>query len=281
MSLKSHSPFHEELAMFYCKIFLQTFSLFALAFCNLRCDSSSSSGNNAALSLHSTSIELAEISNEKCFNLEKYLNLLNSAIGDPSARKMTTGFEVTAFKKNHITRNFEIRLALGNFIFEDAKMSQFPELKSVSQIDCKTATQTFESGTVEYKITHSEKDSISLTDSWDNEFTYQWLSPTHLKIILSFTGSDALCEDSSLGRIKVTKEFFWGPELNSKDTIPANLITDTYLNLLSESTGYSKNNLFVNADSSSDTSPQTDKISIRRLKELSEQPIKPEFLVCN
>ncbi len=263
----------------FLKIFIVTLSVSFIAGCR---DSPETSKNSAA-PIHSPNIALSEIKNEKCLNLEKYLNILNSGMGNPSARRISTGFDVTPFKQNSISKNFELRLALGNFSFEDAPIAEFKELNSVSQVDCEKVIQTNESGPQEYKIINSTNDSMTIKNSWDDDITYQWVSQNHLVVTSRFVNGDFLCNENSKGRVSVKKEIFWGDELEQAETISASLIKESYLDLLSTATGYSKNNLFLDPNSQPEILPgeTSGRIYISRLKEMSAQPIKAEALMCN
>lgn len=247
------------------------------------CSSSTDSSKNSAAPSHSPNIGLSEITNAKCLNLEKYLNLLNSGIGNPTAQRVSTNFEIVPFKENHISQNFQLRLGLGNFHFDEAPISEFKELNSVSQVDCEKVIQTNESGPQEFKIIQSGNDSITISNAWNEELTYKWASPNHLIVTSKFVNGDYLCDENSKGRVSVTKEFFWATELEKSDTIPLGLIKDSYLDLLSNATGYSKSNLFLEPNSTTEI-PEvapSNRIYISRLKELSTQPIKAEALLCN
>ena len=274
--------------------FLKIINAAVITFVFNGCGDSTESSKNSAAPAHSPNIALNEIKNAKCLNLEKYLNLLNSGIGNPIARRISTSFEVVPYKQNHITKNFELRLALGNFIFEEAPISEFMELKSISQVDCEKVTQPNESGPQEYKIIRSGNDSITISNQWNSELTYQWASPNHLIVTSSFVNGDYLCDENSKGRVSVTKDIFWAAELGKDDRLPEDLIKDSYLDLLSEATGYSKSNLFLGPDNTPErptlptalpteiaTADLSSRIYIHRLKEMSSMPIKTEALVCN
>ncbi len=237
---------------------------------------------------HTSNIELDEISGEKCMNLEKYLNLLKSSIGDKASRTVSTGFEVRPLKNNTLSENFELRLALGNFIFEDSTLSQLNDLNSISQIECEKVVRTTESGPQEYRITSSKKESMTIKNLWDDEITYTWISPFHLKITSTFVSGDFLCSEKTKSRVSVTKDIIWEQEVLSKDQVRNDFIKDTYLNLLSEATGYSKNNLFLPPEAAATIPPSTppeiplveNGIFIQRLKTMASQPIRPELLGC-
>ena len=104
------------------------------------CESSSTSGSYNVAPPHSPNIELGEISNAKCLDLEKYLDLLNSSLGNQPARRVSSGFEIKPIKQNHASKNFQLRLALGSFSFEDSTLSQLAELNSVTQQKCEEVT---------------------------------------------------------------------------------------------------------------------------------------------
>ncbi len=269
---------------------LYLFFTTALTMTLTSCGSNSSSVNSTpAPPPHAPNIELEEISGEQCMNLEKYLNLLKSSIGDQPSRTVSTGFEVRPLKKHTLSKNFELRLALGNFIFEDSTLSQNNELNSISQIDCEKVVRTTESGPQEYKITSSKKGSMTIKNLWDDEITYTWISPFHIMITSTFISGDFLCSENTKSRVLVTKEIMWGKEVSSKELVRNDLIKDSYLNLLSEATGYSKNNLFLPPEADATIPPATSPeipmvengIFIQRLKTMTTQPIRPELLGCN
>ncbi len=263
----------------FLKILSAAFSLVGL----IGCGSSSESPKNSPAPIHSPDIGLNEIKIANCLNLEKYLNLLNSGIGNPTARRVSTNFEIIPFKENHISQNFQLRLGLGNFLFDEAPISEFKELNSVSQVDCEKVIQTNESGPQEFKIIKSENDSITISNVWNEELTYQWASPNHLIVTSKFVNGDYLCDENSKGRVTVTKEFFWATELEKTDSISQGLIKDTYLDLLSNATGYSKSNLFIDPNTQPELPESTpsNRIYTSRLKEMLAQPIKPEAMLCN
>ncbi len=249
-----------------------------LAFSLSSCDIGSAPGNNNLAPLHSPDIDLAEISNTKCLDLEKYLNLLNTSLGEQPIRQLTTDFNLKPVKQNHISRNFELRLAFGKFVFNDSAISQIMELAPVAQVGCDKIIQPAGNSAQESKIIRAGKDFITMRSQWNQDSTYQWVSPNHLKVISSFVNGDYLCSEDSSAQVTTTKDYFWNAELNADETIPVSTIKDSYLDLLSEATGYPKQNLFSKSDSLVEL-PMT-KIYSQRLNEMSAQPIRPELLLC-
>jgi hypothetical protein len=172
------------------------------------------------------------------------LGFLRNDLGSQNARRITTNFQIVPIN-GEISKNFSLRMGYGNFMIDDKALGEMNEFNLVEQNDCDKVTMIVNGHQQDYKITANGKDSMSLSSPWDETIVYQWTSPTSLAITSSFISGDYLCEDNNKVRVSVTKNFFWDNETLQKTTIPSSLINPSYINLLSEATGYPKENLIL------------------------------------
>lgn len=276
------------------------------------CDSNNGSGGTH----RSVNVELAEVADDECLNVQKYFQILRSMPGTP-VRYMTTDFEATALKNNFVSPNFRRRSAYQSFFLEDTTMSRVVEIRPLVQRDCETLTYVAGSEAAEFRIVATGPDFLAVENDFDEKLTYKWLSPTSMQFVHEYGNGDLNCHDKSNAMLKVTRELVWGnPAIVRAATLPLGRISERYINLLTQATGFPKAELYSGAAAGIDggfmigpmliiAPPETPapnppapaepiepddppfqpgddaKISVAKIREMLQQPLRPELLRCD
>jgi hypothetical protein len=281
-----------------------TLVVLASVFLLAACDSNSGSGG----ANRSIRVELSEVTRDECFNVQKYFQILRSMPATP-VRYMTTDFEATALKNNFVPPNFLRRSAYQNFFLEDTAMSRVVELRPLAQRDCETVTFMAGPAPTEFKIVAKGPSFIAVENDFDEKLTYQWLSPTSMRVVHEYVNGDLNCHDKSKAMLKVTRELEWGNSAAVRAaTVPQGRISERYIDLLTQATGYPKADLYrgdpaamliipppeATAEPAPDPEPapvwpdeppfepgEGAKISVAKIHEMLQRPLRPELLRCN
>lgn len=210
-----------------------------------------------------STIPLAEVSDEKCFNVQKYISAIYQLSPNPLIRQITTNVVMTS--NDSIPHNFAVRLAYASFVFADDYRAAIPELMSVEQKDCAVVTiKTLGGDREDYKVTEIKDGKLRFENESEESYTFEWVTPQHLKTVHSFKFGNYLCDDTLSVAVRVEKDYSWEPEFLAATLLPEDLISPDYLQLVAEASG------------SSIANPPM----VPELKLLAEQPINTEFLNC-
>jgi hypothetical protein len=186
-------------------------------------------------------VELSAVSNNKCLDLQKYFSIISSISTDVQARRVVTSVN----SNNYSSSNYPLRMAIGNFDLTDKPLRQMEDISAVTQVGCETVTVPNSGGGDEFKITKSTQDSVTMTNMWDEQLTYSWVSPTHMKITHTFIAPDN-CETKSKAKVTTVTHLMWDANSQS-EALDASLFDSDYLNMLSRATGYPKAALYSNS----------------------------------
>lgn len=263
------------------------------------------SDNDSNGNFHSPDVELNEVSVAGCIDVQKYFQILRSMPPATPARLLTTDFEATALKDNFVSAHFRKRSAYQNFLLEDTAITRVSELRPVVQTDCERVTDMAGAAATEYQVIAKGPDFIALENEFQEKFTYQWLSSTSMRIVHEYLNGDLNCHDKSKAMLKVTRELTWGDRAEARrSTLPHGKISDRFISLMTQATGFPKSELYDSGSPVADeipASPPPDPepgqpiepeeppfhpgdgagISIPKLREMLALPLKPEFLHCD
>lgn len=199
----------------------------------------------AAEVLQSRQIELSEVTNGDCLDLQKYFETLRGLPADTRARKMTTGFQVRTLK-SALPRNFYLSLAAGNFQIEDGNLADLPELMILKQNGCENVVFSAEGHDEVYTVKEAKADSLTLENEWDGGFTVRWKSPLSLEMSTVSIVSQDLCHSGSKAKVTVDQEISWGDDSIFAATLGEKDIDPNYLSVVSEAKGFTFNSLYSN-----------------------------------
>lgn len=243
-------------------------------------DESSPKKTEALMTPPNPFIELADIRSEGCLNLEKYLKALRANLQQP-VRQITTNVHMTPFKNHSISHKFSLRLALGNFDISDILVQDLEGISPVHQQGCQSVTLLTPKGEENFEIYKYDFDSLTLKNHWNEQIRYQWLSSQSMNITHSYVAGDHLCAANSMVRVSVEKYISWN-ENAFNGLLPLSMINESYIDLLVEATGASKENLYVN--DLAEGAPiefSTRVLSVAKLKELKDFPMLPHWDLCH
>ncbi|MEZ0390682.1 MAG: hypothetical protein ACAH59_00605 [Pseudobdellovibrionaceae bacterium] len=265
-------------------------------------------------------IELSEVSDSRCLNIEKYFQLLRDLPAETRARKMTKDLNVRTIGAS-LPRNFFLRLAAGNFQIRDGNLTEFPELLKVTQAECTSVTFNEEGHQEIYKIKEANADSLLLENNWDGQIFIRWTSPVSMEFRTTSVVGDYLCSGSSKAKVTVSETINWGRDDIFTTTIGDSEIDPSYLSLVSEATGFAFVSLYSNQvppafspkpiptpqpeqpeeegeddsitpdpedvgpgmfvnDDIQPTAPGDRQLVVSKLKELQASPIRPDLMMC-
>jgi len=197
----------------------------------------------AAEMMQSRQIELAEVSNGECLDLQKYFDALRGMPDGTRSRKITTDFKVKNLK-SALPRNFYLSLAAGAFMVEDGDLAQLPDLMVVKQVGCETVVFSAEGHSDVYKIKEAEKDSITFENEWDGGMKIRWKGPLSMEMSTMSVVTQDLCNSSSKVRKTIVQQISWGDDSVHAATLGEKEIEPSFLSLVSEVKGFAFNSLY-------------------------------------
>jgi hypothetical protein len=198
-----------------------------------------------AESLKEMSVNLADVSSDKCLNLQKYFNAIKALPEETRVRKVTSDFN--AKNSGNLPRNFYLRLAAGNFQIIDGNLVELPDITTVEQVGCEKVIFRAEGHQEAYKIVKATKDSLALENDWSGLTVYKWTSPLTMEITNTTVVADYLCNGDNRARVSVTHDISWGTDSIFTETLPEKAIEPAYLSLVSDATGFAFNSLYLTA----------------------------------
>lgn len=217
----------------------------------------------------SRSVELSEVSNGQCLDLQKYFDLLQGMPGDTRVRKVTTDFVVKNIK-NQLTRNFYLSLVAGSFLIEDGNIHELPDLMRVQQTGCESIMYAAEGHSEVYKVTEAKPDSITFENEWGGSTQVTWKSPTSLEMQTVSIVNEDLCR-SAKARTIADHTISWGDDGIFAATLGEKEIDPSYLALVTEAKGFALNSLYSNL-----TPPVFSPRPLPEFPIQPEEPIQPE-----
>jgi hypothetical protein len=255
-------------------------SLVFLSAAAIGCQDGSWQGvGSSVFSLPDGKIDLLDVSDDNCLNVEKYIAAVQPK--NLPARRVVTKVDFSSYK-GQVSENFRLRTAYGNFAVDDKPLNQMEEFTPVAQTKCESVMISDSKGGEMYKVTKATKETLTMTNQWDEHLTYKWVSPTEMTVTHSFIMGDYLCNDKAKARVTVVKNIRWSGDALA-DTLALKLFSKEFLDLIAQASGAQPETIYVPTDSENieEDSEPDHRISIPKLKELAGAPVRPDILLCH
>lgn len=215
-------------------------------------------------------INLSDVRDEKCLNLEKYFSRIH--LFSKSLQTQRISSHLLTPQNSEMRPNFLLLVAYGSFVFERTTIDRIKEVPVVKQSGCENVDFYDPSGMAiisSFKVQSMAENSLQISNE-EESYLYTWISPTSFEVKTKYRVFDYLCNDKFSAEFELTKAISWNPPEFSQQLN----VDQSYLTLVTQAAGVSLESLYHVTATSHKLAPE-------KLTELSSKLPQEQLYSCN